>query len=98
LCRTCIGRRRQLIFGRNRWKRAIDEDSTKLLFLLSVPNEWFYEIGNKIGYDSVRPWLARQVVSTWRADFVDFLLAGGVCLRNGVIARGGMSVAVKLWC
>lgn len=56
-------------------------------------------IAKEIGYDSVRPWLARQVVSyLGEADLVDVLLAGGVCLRDGVIARGGISVVVKLWC
>lgn len=56
-------------------------------------------IAKEIGYDSVRPWIARHVVSyLGEADSVDFMLAGGVCVRNGVIARGGMSVVVRLWC
>lgn len=61
---------------------------SKLQFPLSVPNEWFFKKGN-IGYDSVRPWLARYVVSYFgEAGFVDFLLAGGVSLCGMALLQG----------
>lgn len=63
--------------GSKQWKEI---DSTKYFFLLSVPNEWFH--GKEIGYDGVRPWLARGVCLD-EADFVDFLLARGVLAERG---------------